>query len=91
METARKKGGERTDRKTEKEEREETLSLGITVTEQVKRDKCQRTLGEIKQQLACTHPGEREFARLLASGLKRHAETQLRKNIPMLRRTENNL
>jgi len=60
------KGSERgrggTDRKTEKEEREETLSLGITITEQVKRDKCQRTLGEIKQQLACTHPGKHKSA-----------------------------
>lgn len=44
--------------RTEKEERLETLSLGISITEQVKRDKCQRTLGEIKQQLACTHPGK---------------------------------
>ncbi len=52
----------RKDRKTEKEEREETLSLGITITEQVKRDKCQRTLGEIKQQLACTHPGKHKSA-----------------------------
>lgn len=54
--------GEGTDRKTEEEEREETLSLGITITEQVKRDKCQRTLGEIKQQLACTHPGKHKSA-----------------------------
>lgn len=54
----RKRGKER----TAAEERLETLSLGIIVTEQVKRDKCQRTLGEIKQQLACTHPGERESA-----------------------------
>lgn len=54
--------GGRKDRKTEKEEREETLSLGITITEQVKRDKCQRTLGEIKQQLACTHPGKHKSA-----------------------------
>lgn len=28
----------------------------------MKRDKCQRTLGEIKQQLACTHPGKRKSA-----------------------------
>lgn len=61
METMRKKG-ERTDRKAEKEEREETLSLGITITEQVKRDKCQRTLGKIKQQLAWTHPGKHKSA-----------------------------
>lgn len=53
-------GEERTE--TETEERLETLSLGITITEQVKRDKCQRTLGEIKQQLACTHPGEHKSA-----------------------------
>lgn len=47
---------------TKTEERLETLSLGITISEQVKRDKCQRTLGEIKQQLACTHPGKHKSA-----------------------------
>lgn len=61
------RGGGRTDRKTEKEEREETLSLGIAITEQVKRDKCQRTLGEIKQQLACTHPGKCKAATVCES------------------------
>lgn len=58
MEEETEEGGERTDRKTEKEEKEETLSVGITVMEQVKRDKCQRTLGEIKKQLACIHSGK---------------------------------
>lgn len=62
VEKMRKKGARGQNGKTEKEEREETLSLGITITEQVKRDKCQRTLGEIKQQLACTHPGKHKSA-----------------------------
>lgn len=48
------------------------LSLWITITKQVKRDKCQRTLGEIKQQLACTRRGkaqsEPQFVSHLAPG-----------------------
>lgn len=33
--------------------RKESLSLGISVTEQVERDKCQRTLGKIKYNSSC--------------------------------------
>jgi len=39
-------------------QRERDTSLWIFITEQVRRDKCQRTLYERKQQLDCAHPGQ---------------------------------
>lgn len=65
MKATRNKGAEeRTE--TKKEKRLESLSLGITITEQVKRDKCERTLCKIKQ-LACTHPGKHKSDTVLES------------------------
>lgn len=70
-------------------EREETLSLGITITEQVKRDKCQRTLSEIKQQLACTHPGKHKSATVRESaGLWSKQTHQRKKSINQNAKTD---